>query len=105
MTKFKKSFVGVAMAVAAMAAVAFPTKPVTIVVPYSAGGSTDVLARVLAEVLTRDLGQQVIVDNVGGAGGTIGTSKVVRAPNDGHTILLHNMGIATAPVAVNVVVA
>ena len=97
MTKFKKSFVGVAMAIASMAAVAFPTKPVTIVVPYSAGGSTDVLARVLAEALTRDLGQQVIVDNVGGAGGTIGTSKVVRAPNDGHTILLHNMGIATAP--------
>jgi tripartite-type tricarboxylate transporter receptor subunit TctC len=97
MTKFKKSFAGVVMAVSAMAAVAFPTKPVTIVVPYSAGGSTDVLARVLAEALTRDLGQQVIVDNVGGAGGTIGTSKVVRALNDGHTIMLHNMGIATAP--------
>lgn len=97
MTKFKKSFVGVAIAVASMAAVAFPTKPITIVVPYAAGGSTDVLARVLAEALTRDLGQQVIVDNVGGAGGTIGTSKVVRASNDGHTILLHNMGIATAP--------
>ena len=60
-------------------------------------GSTDVLARVLAEALTRDFGQQVIVDNVGGAGDNIGTSKVVRAPNDGHTILLHNMGIATAP--------
>ena len=97
MTKFKKSFAGVVMAVSAMTAVAFPTKPVTIVVPYSAGGSTDVLARVLAEALTRDLGQQVIVDNVGGAGGTIGTSKVVRALNDGHTIMLHNMGIATAP--------
>ena len=97
MNKFKKSFAGVVMAVSAMAAVAFPTKPVTIVVPYSAGGSTDVLARVLAEALTRDLGQQVIVDNVGGAGGTIGTSKVVRAFNDGHTIMLHNMGIATAP--------
>ena len=97
MTKFKKSFAGVALAVASMAAVAFPTKPITIVVPYAAGGSTDVLARVLAESLTRDLGQQVIVDNVGGGGGTIGTSKVVRASNDGHTILLHNMGIATAP--------
>jgi tripartite-type tricarboxylate transporter receptor subunit TctC len=97
MTKFKKSFAGVALAVASMAAAAFPTKPVTIVVPYAAGGSTDVLARVLAEAMTRDLGQQVIVENVGGAGGTIGTSKVVRASNDGHTLLLHNMGIATAP--------
>jgi tripartite-type tricarboxylate transporter receptor subunit TctC len=97
MTKFKKSFVGFALVVASMAAAAFPIKPVTIVVPYSAGGSTDVLARVLAEALTRDLGQQVIVENVGGAGGTIGTSKVVRASSDGHTILLHNMGIATAP--------
>lgn len=97
MTKFKKSFVGVALAAASIAAAAFPTKPITIVVPYAAGGSTDVLARVLAESLTRDLGQPVIVDNVGGAGGTIGTTKVVRASNDGHTILLHNMGIATAP--------
>lgn len=97
MAKFKKSFVAVALAVSSMAAAAFPVKPITIVVPYAAGGSTDVLARLLAESLTRDLGQQVIVDNVGGAGGTIGTSKVVRASNDGHTILLHNMGIATAP--------
>ena len=97
MIKFKKYFVGVVLAVASVAAAAFPTKPITIVVPYAAGGSTDVLARVLAESLTRDLGQPVIVDNVGGAGGTIGTTKVVRASNDGHTILLHNMGIATAP--------
>jgi tripartite-type tricarboxylate transporter receptor subunit TctC len=56
-----------------------------------------VLARVLAEAMARDLGQPVIVDSAGGAGGTIGTAKVVRAPNDGHTVLLHNMGIATAP--------
>ena len=79
------------------AAQAFPNKPVTLVVPYAAGGSTDVLARVLAEAMTRDLGQQVIVENAGGAGGTIGTGRVVRASADGHTLLLHNMGIATAP--------
>ncbi|KAI5931827.1 Myosin light chain kinase, smooth muscle [Manis javanica] len=60
------------------AAQAFPNKPVTIVVPYAAGGSTDVLARVLAEAMTRDLGQQVIVENLGGAGGTIGASRVTR---------------------------
>lgn len=81
----------------AAAAAAYPEKPITLVVPYAAGGSTDVLARVLAEFMSRDLGQQVIVDNTGGAGGTIGTGKVVRAPNDGYTLLLHNMGIATAP--------
>ena len=78
-------------------AAAFPTRPVTIVVPYAVGGSTDVLARVLAERMSRELGQPMIVDNTGGAGGTIGTSKVVRAARDGHTILFHNVGLATAP--------
>ena len=97
MTSFKKSCVSIALALSSLAASAFPTKPLTIVVPYAAGGSTDVLARILAESLSRDLGQPVVVDNVGGAGGTIGTTKVVRASNDGHTLLLHNMGIATAP--------
>jgi tripartite-type tricarboxylate transporter receptor subunit TctC len=97
MRNLTKTLLAAALAVASAAVAAFPTKPVTIVVPYAAGGSTDVLARVLAEAMARDLGQPVIVDSAGGAGGTIGTSKVVRAPNDGHTILLHNMGIATAP--------
>lgn len=83
--------------VSATAVAAYPEKPITLVVPYAAGGSTDVLARVLAEFMSRDLGQQVLVDNAGGAGGTIGTGKVVRAQNDGYTLLLHNMGIATAP--------
>ncbi|WP_159916028.1 tripartite tricarboxylate transporter substrate-binding protein [Pantoea sp. 18069] len=97
MRSFTQTVLAVALAAGSMAAMAFPTKPVTIVVPYAAGGSTDVLARVLAEALTRDLGQQVIVENAGGAGGTIGTARVARAQNDGHTLLLHNMGIATAP--------
>lgn len=92
-----KSLIAAACGLLAMAAAAFPTKPVTIVVPYAAGGSTDVMARVLAEVMGRDLGQAVIVENVGGAGGTIGTAKVARAQNDGHTVLFHNMGIAIAP--------
>lgn len=101
MISFKKSCVSIALALCSLAASAFPTKPLTIVVPYAAGGSTDVLARILAESLSRDLGQPVVVDNVGGAGGTIGTTKVVRASNDGHTLLLHNMGIATAPALYN----
>ena len=85
------------MAVATAASAAYPDKPVTMVIPYATGGSTDVIGRLIAEAMTRDLGQQVIVENAGGAGGTIGTAKVVRAPADGYTVLLHNMGIATAP--------
>lgn len=80
----------------AMAA-AFPTRPITIVVPYAAGGSTDVLARLFAEAMSQDLGQPVVVENAGGAGGTIGTTKVARAAKDGYTVLLHNMAVATAP--------
>jgi tripartite-type tricarboxylate transporter receptor subunit TctC len=87
----------VAMAVATAASAAYPDKPITMVIPYATGGSTDVIGRLIAEAMTRDLGQQVIVENAGGAGGTIGTAKVARAPADGYTILLHNMGIATAP--------
>jgi tripartite-type tricarboxylate transporter receptor subunit TctC len=85
------------MAVATAASAAYPDKPITMVIPYATGGSTDVIGRLIAEAMTRDLGQQVIVENAGGAGGTIGTAKVVRAPADGYTVLLHNMGIATAP--------
>ena len=85
------------MAVATAASAAYPDKPVTMVIPYATGGSTDVIGRLIAEAMTRDLGQQVIVENACGAGGTIGTAKVVRAPADGYTVLLHNMGIATAP--------
>ncbi|MEI2415077.1 tripartite tricarboxylate transporter substrate-binding protein [Orrella sp. JC864] len=92
-----KAFMAGVLAMASAAAFAFPTRPVTLVVPYAPGGSTDVLARVLAEVLAQDLGQPVVVENAAGAGGTIGTSKVVRSPKDGHTVLLHNMAVATAP--------
>ncbi|WP_298933471.1 tripartite tricarboxylate transporter substrate-binding protein [uncultured Ramlibacter sp.] len=74
----------------------FPTKPISMVVPFAPGGPTDTVARVTAETMSRILGQQVIVENVAGAGGTIGTAKVVRAKPDGYTLLLHHMGLATA---------
>ncbi len=96
-TRWGRVLAALAAATLATAAAAFPTRPVNLVVPYAPGGSTDVLARVLAETLSRELGQPVVVENVGGAGGTLGTQKVVRAQADGHTILLHNMGIAIAP--------
>ncbi|CAN7346265.1 tripartite tricarboxylate transporter substrate-binding protein [Devosia sp. LjRoot16] len=75
----------------------YPTKPVTVVVPFSAGGPTDTVARLIAEVMSQDLGQQVVVQNVGGAGGTLGAGQVATAPNDGYTLLVHHIGMATAP--------
>ena len=75
----------------------YPTKPVTVVVPFSAGGPTDTVARLVAEVMSKDLGQQVVVQNVGGAGGTLGAGQVATAANDGYTLLLHHIGMSTAP--------
>ncbi len=76
----------------------YPEKPITIVVPFAAGGPTDKVARDLAEALRKPLGgQSVIVENVGGAGGTLGAAKVAKAAGDGYTLLLHHIGISTAP--------
>lgn len=75
----------------------YPTKPITVVVPFSAGGPTDTVARLVAEAMSQDLGQQVVVQNVGGAGGTLGAGQVATAPNDGYTLLLHHIGMSTAP--------
>jgi tripartite-type tricarboxylate transporter receptor subunit TctC len=79
----------------AVYAQAFPSKVITIVVPFSAGGPTDTVTRLLAQSMTKTLGQQVIVENVGGAGGTIGAARVARASPDGYTLLLHHIGMAT----------
>jgi tripartite-type tricarboxylate transporter receptor subunit TctC len=76
----------------------YPDKPVTIVVPFAAGGPTDKVARDLGEVLRKGLNNQtVIVDNTAGAGGTLGAAKVAKAAPDGYTVLLHHIGMATAP--------
>ena len=90
---------GAAALVAAGAALAaYPEKPVTIVVPFAAGGPTDKVARDLAEVLRKGLNNQtVIIENVGGAGGTLGADKVAKAAPDGYTLLLHHIGMATSP--------
>jgi tripartite-type tricarboxylate transporter receptor subunit TctC len=98
----KKLFTLSLLAVAALTganASDFPIKdkPVTIVVPFTAGGPTDRVARDLAEALRKPLGANVVVENVAGAGGTIGANKVAKAPQDGHTVLLHHIGMATSP--------
>ena len=77
---------------------AYPDKPITIVVPFAAGGPTDKVARDLGVVLSKGLNNQtVIIENVGGAGGTLGAAKVAKAAPDGYTLLLHHIGMATSP--------
>src|SRR3546814_892246 len=78
------------------AAQTYPERTVTMVVPFSAGGPTDTVARLVAEAMSNDLGQQVLVENVGGAGGTLGAGRVANAAADGYTILLHHIGMATS---------
>jgi tripartite-type tricarboxylate transporter receptor subunit TctC len=75
----------------------YPSKPVTIVVPFAAGGPTDQVARLIAVPMTKFLGQTVIVENTAGAGGTIAANRVAKSPKDGHLVLLHHIGISTAP--------
>jgi tripartite-type tricarboxylate transporter receptor subunit TctC len=75
----------------------YPSKVVTIIVPFSAGGPTDTVTRLIAQSMSKTLGQQVIVENVGGAGGTIGATRAAKAAPDGYTLLLHHIGMATAP--------
>lgn len=70
----------------------YPSRPVTMIVPFAPGGTTDVLARIVAEAMGKNLGQTVIVETVGGAGGRLGTERVVKAAPDGYTILFGNMG-------------
>jgi tripartite-type tricarboxylate transporter receptor subunit TctC len=88
-----------AAAIAPLAAMAqaWPTKPITLVVPFAAGGPTDVVARVLGAAMTRTLGQSVLIENKTGAGGTIAAAAVARAAPDGYTFLIHHNGMATAP--------
>ena len=84
-------------AVSQLGAQEYPTKVITMMVPFAAGGPTDTVARLLAASMSKTLKQQVIVENVGGAGGTIAPSRVAKATPDGYTILIHHIGMSTAP--------
>jgi tripartite-type tricarboxylate transporter receptor subunit TctC len=84
-----------ALAPATAGAQTYPDRTITIVVPFSAGGPTDTVTRLVGEAMSKDLGQQIIVENVGGAGGTLGAARVAKAEPDGYTLLLHHIGMAT----------
>lgn len=75
----------------------YPTRPVTLVVPFAAGGPTDVAARALGQAMEKTMGQPVVVENKAGAGGTLAVSDVARATPDGYRILIHHIGMSTAP--------
>jgi tripartite-type tricarboxylate transporter receptor subunit TctC len=95
-----KNLIAAACALAASTAVLaaeFPDKTITLVIPFSAGGPTDTIARILGQTMSKSLKQSVIVENATGAGGTVGTGKVARSAPDGYTLLLHHNGMGTSP--------
>jgi tripartite-type tricarboxylate transporter receptor subunit TctC len=94
-----KSFAALVFAAlpALAAAQEYPSKPIVMVVPFAAGGPTDIVGRALADGMSKALKRQVIIDNTVGAGGTIGANKVAKAKPDGYMILLHHIGMSTAP--------
>jgi tripartite-type tricarboxylate transporter receptor subunit TctC len=81
---------------AAARAETFPSHPITIVVPFSAGGPSDAMSRILAERMKLTLGEALLVENVTGAGGSIGVGRVVRSPPDGYTISFGHLGTHVA---------
>jgi tripartite-type tricarboxylate transporter receptor subunit TctC len=85
-----------ALAASAPAAAQYPSKPITVIVPFAAGGPTDVVARLVGDHMSRTLGQTMVIENVGGAGGTIGMTRAAQAAPDGYTVAVGNMGTQSA---------
>lgn len=98
--KLTRRSLGLGLATSALATSAFaqgyPAKPITVIVPFAAGGPTDVFARLVTDHMARTLGQQFIVENIGGAGGSTGMTRVAQATPDGYTIGVGNMGTQSA---------
>jgi tripartite-type tricarboxylate transporter receptor subunit TctC len=89
-------FTALIVALGSAVAQDYPTRPINIIVPAAAGGPTDTISRITAQAMSKVLGQQITIENAGGAGGTIGTGRVVRAEPDGYTLLIYHVGLATA---------
>ncbi len=96
-TTLKLALTALTLACTVVQAQPYPNKPITLVVPFAAGGPTDVVARMMAIPMGKSLGQSVVVENVNGAGGTVGATKVARSAPNGYTIFLHHMGMSTSP--------
>ncbi len=99
MTSMRCLIVGNLLALALLSAPAvaqYPTKPITVIVPFAAGGPTDVVTRLVGDHMSRTLGQTLVVENVGGAGGTLGMTRAAQAQPDGYTIAVGNMGTQSA---------
>src|SRR4051812_17856941 len=76
----------------------YPARPITVIVPFAAGGPTDVMARILGQHMSGTLGQQIVVENVTGAGGSLGAARVAKAAPDGYTMVMGNLGTHAASV-------
>jgi tripartite-type tricarboxylate transporter receptor subunit TctC len=87
---------GAVLSSGAAMAQTYPSRNITMIIPYAAGGPTDTVGRLIAEAMGRDLGQTIVIENVNGAGGTLGSARVATAAPDGYTILLHHFGLASA---------
>ena len=101
-SKWKQVFTVTLLAMAlplSAVAQAYPSKPIKMIVPFPAGGTTDIVARIIAQKMTESMGQPVTVDNKGGAGGNIGADLMAKAAPDGYTIMMHNLSFPLAAVA------
>src|SRR6185436_2965403 len=73
---------------------AYPNRPITLICPYPPGGATDAISRIIQDAMSQSLGQQIVIENIGGAGGMIAATKAARAAPDGYTILIHQVALA-----------
>jgi tripartite-type tricarboxylate transporter receptor subunit TctC len=85
-----------ALSLSSALAQGFPTKPITMIVPFAAGGPTDIIARIVSDPMSKTLGQQIIIENVAGAGGTTGITRAIAAAPDGYTIAMGHLGTLSA---------
>ncbi len=92
MKKLILALAATAMMAGAAQAQSYPSRPVTMIVPFAAGGPTDIIARIVGEHMSKTLGQQIVVENVAGAGGTTGITRAAQSKNDGYTIMMGHMG-------------